>query len=66
MLERSDNALPPSKQAKKRKRRPCPPPLRRKHLARLVVWRHNRLPEDGWRYVKEAAELCPYGGQPPR
>jgi hypothetical protein len=25
------------------------------------VWRHNRLPHDGWTYIKLAAEHCPYG-----
>lgn len=63
MLDKTTvTAPPPLKQAKaKPKARSCPPPVRRKHLARLVVWRHDRLPHDGWRYVKVAAELCPDG-----
>jgi hypothetical protein len=50
----------PRRPSKKRK---CPFPLhlRRKQLARLVVRRHNRLPHDGWTYIKVAAEHCPYG-----
>jgi hypothetical protein len=58
----SDNATPPSKQAK-RKPKPFPLALRRTHLAYLVVGKHKKLPRDGsgWTYVKVAAEHCPNG-----
>ncbi len=52
----------PRRTSKKRKR-PFPLPLRRTHLAWLVVGRHKKLPrdDDGWTYIKVAAEHCPYG-----
>jgi hypothetical protein len=56
-------APPDSRRTSKKHKRPFPLPLRREHLAWLVVGRHKKLPRDdrGWAYIKVAAEHCPYG-----
>ena len=58
MLDATNSA---SGNAAQVKRKPFPLRQRRKDLARLVVWLHKRLPHDGWRYIKVAAEHCPHG-----